>query len=237
MNRALRAAAMLAVALASIACSYTTKPELASSAAFRTVKQDEFFSLFQPDASVYTDEEFERIYSAAPRVPEKPKLVVVSLNQPLPSENWLDELGQRDNEALAGFASGIQGSQRVGPVSICPALIMPKVRDLPNLRATVARFQADLMLVYYRVTWTSTRHRAYAAMEIKGETKAEAVLFDVRTGLILYSTIGDSTETTKVEHQDFGQGQALRRAEKLAVVAATERLSADIVNYLDNQMP
>lgn len=101
------------------------------------------------------------------------------------------------------------------------------------LREAGARFQADLILIY------TTRVRNFqhdrllgGADEVRAETSTEAVLLDVRTGVVIHSAQSSEAISTRKTPGDLNFSQTVAKAEAEAGGKALLKLADSVVAFL-----
>ena len=62
--------------------------------------------------------------------------------------------------------------------------LIPEQKTVPHLREAAARYQADLLLVYRHSCYSFERYRFSGVDQSQGSCTVEAILLDVRTGLV-----------------------------------------------------
>ena len=113
-----------------------------------------------------------------------------------------------------------------------PSLIMPARQTVPNLRLAAARFQADLLLVYRVQSRVYDKERFLRPKEVKARCIVEAVVFDVRTGLIPFASAAAQEYQAEAKKDDFGIEETAAKAEMKAVSAALSQIGSDVVAFL-----
>ena len=78
------------------------------------------------------------------------------------------------------------------------------------------------------------KDRLIGKKEAKACSTVEAILIDVRTGIIPYSTIATETFTATKTEQDLNFQETTMRAQQEATGKALSKVADDVVKYLDN---
>ena len=124
---------------------------------------------------------------------------------------------------LAGAAS---------EVSALPALLVPAEASVPALREMAVRLQADALLVFRTSGDLFERYRFFRSNEFKAYATCEALLLDVRTGAIPFTTVVTAEVTTAKQDADFTDADASRRAVEEATLAAIDEMGARVTAFL-----
>jgi len=190
-------------------------------------------SLFPADQAALSNEAIEKILSAKIVLPAKARLAVVRI---VPGGHrwwWLDEPDSVDRDIAEGFLAKLRACDRLADVSFLPSLMLPKKQTIPYLREAAARYQADLLLIYRSASRTYRKSRFLAADETRAYCTVEAVLLDVRTGVVPFTSVATQEYTTKASPEDVGFADTMRRAERKAFGQAMDRIAADLVRFLE----
>ena len=188
--------------------------------------------LFPEDAQVLSDAAIQRALAARVTLPASTRVVVVPLDRGR-RWYWSDDLNTLSDETVRRLTTTLEASDRVREADLLPALLTTRRATVPQLRAAGARSQADL-LVLYRVETRSFQRRPFLApVETRAYSNLEALLLDVRTGLIPFSTIvSASVEATKAR-EEHDASETRRQAELQAVAEALAQLGREVRTFLE----
>ena len=104
-----------------------------------------------------------------------------------------------------------------------------------TLRESAVRLQADLFLVFSINSDIYYRYKAFKKDEAKAYATAEALLMDVRTGIIPYSEIvTHEKQVTKDNTLDLTNQDTQKRAENGAIQLTLEDLSTRLNRFLSS---
>ena len=151
------------------------------------------------------------------------------------SSYWRSESYLKTQQAYIDAITGkLSASERVSEVTLMPSLLTPNDATIPVLREAAVRLQADLLLVY-RIT-SDIYHRAkiFAEDEVKAYSTCEAVLLDVRTGIIPFTTVITKEAQARKEKQDLETAETMRRVESAAVMDSLNAMAAELVSFLED---
>ncbi|MBN1345317.1 MAG: hypothetical protein JXQ73_21675 [Phycisphaerae bacterium] len=190
-------------------------------------------SLFPGDEAAMEGASIERILNVKVTVPKPARLAILHFGQRGPWRWWSEEFARMDDDLQKGLLDGLRNCPRISEASMLPSLIMPAKQTVPNLRLAAARFQADLLLVYRTQSRVYDKQRFLHNKEVKARVVIEAVILDVRTGLIPFASAAAQEYQTEVTKDDFGIEETAAKAEMKAVSAALAQIGADVVKFLD----
>lgn len=188
-------------------------------------------SLFSGDALLLSDADIARILAYQYSPPAQARVGIMGLGQQL----WFgysDELARSGEEIRRNLVNTLEMAPTVTQASFLPALLVPSQRSVAHYREAAARTQADLLLIYQASCRTYEKFRFFRASEAKAFCTVEALLLDVRTGIVPFtSTV--TTELVIVESKDdINIYETRRRSELNAIGGALGRLGASVVAYL-----
>lgn len=115
-----------------------------------------------------------------------------------------------------------------------PLLMVPPDATISHLREAAARNQANLLFIYKDWGSTFTKYRFAAKDEVKAYSTVEAVLLDVRTGIVPFSTLVNQEHTLRKSSDDFGSYETRIRAEAEAYRLALMKAVAELKTFLES---
>jgi len=189
-------------------------------------------SLFAEDQMVIADETIGRILGSKVALPEKVRIAVMRFEGPNRWAWWSEELSRLDAESVDALMGKLRGCERVADATVLPAMLLPAQRTVPHLRAAAARYQADLLLVYQTTTQTFERQRFLRSKEAKARCLVEAVLVDVRTGIVPFADTAVQTFTAKKAPEDFNEAETMHKAELQALRQGLDEIADRLVPFL-----
>ena len=196
-------------------------------------------SLFPSDQAVLGDEAIRRILSSKVELPEKARMAVMKF--PLGDDTagrygyyyWRqEEYVKTQQEYSDALSTTLVASKRIAEVTPLPSLMTPRQASVPVLREAAVRMQADLLLVF-RVTGDAYyKYTIFAKDKVKVYSTCEAVLLDVRTGLVPFTKIITREKLAVKEPNDLDLNETMRRAEKNASLESLKAVADDLVGFL-----
>jgi hypothetical protein len=190
---------------------------------------DEADSLFKGDSVVLSDAEIERILSFDFKLHDANRIAVLAIEG---NRYWSEEYAKAQSANETALLTQLKGAHGVSDVALLPALLIPDKKTVPRLREAAARFQADLLLVYQARVHTYSKYRTMGKDEVKAQCTVEAILLDVRTGIIPYSKSATEEVSATRAESDLNFSETVANATAKSVGAAMNRVGADVVAFL-----
>lgn len=187
-------------------------------------------SLFSGDAALLSDADIRRILEFQYRLPTPSRLAVLPLGQ----ERWFgfsDELARSGEDLRRELVEQLGRASGVTRVAFLPAILVPRHRSVASFREAAARYQSELLLIYQASCQTYEKSRLFQASVSKAFCTVEAVLLDVKTGIVPFTT--SATDELQITQQDGDANfyETRRRAELKAVANALQRIGDEVVVY------
>ncbi len=123
-------------------------------------------------------------------------------------------------------------SDRIVAVTLIPSLLAPYDATIPILREAAVRLQADLLLVFRITSDIYQQYKMDGIDEVKAFSTCEAVLLDIRTGLIPYTTLVTKESVQALKETDSDLNETRRRAEKEAIRSSLNIVSNELTEFL-----
>lgn len=187
-------------------------------------------SLFADDQTVLRDETIERILNAKNTLPPKVRVAVMRFGGR--GEWYSEELARLDQAVAGGVVGKLRACPRVADAMLLPSMLTPEKQSVPYLRQAAARFQAHLLVLYRTSTQTYEKERLLAPSKAKSYCYVEAVLLDVRTGLVPFASASMKTFVAEKQPDDANFWETSRRSELKAAGEGLAEISDDMVRFL-----
>lgn len=120
----------------------------------------------------------------------------------------------------------------VREVEFLPSLLVPAQPSIPVLREVAVRLQADALLVLRLQGDLFRNDRLFGSDRLKAYATCEAVLLDVRTGALPFTSIVTRDLLTEQQDRDLTDAEAQRRAEQQAALLALTAMADELANFL-----
>ena len=190
-------------------------------------------SLFATDEAVLSGANIEQILNSRVVIPKKARLAILQFGERRPWQWWSEDLARLDQEMEKGIMARLQNCARLTDVSLLPALMAPEKKTIPYLREAAARYQAELLLVYRSGSRNYDRYRFLGPDEVKAKCVVEAILLDVRTGVVPFSSVSANEYIAKKSKEDYGFSETIAKAEIKATSMGLQKIAADLVAFLE----
>lgn len=201
-------------------------------------------SLFASDQSVLDDDAINAILTGRIVIPSNAKIAIIKFPSPQEQRRfgyyysslyWQSEEYQNAQERFyETLETPLLQSDRTSEVVLLPSLLVPEKASIPILREAAVRTQADLLLVYMTNSNYYEKYRIFKSNKIKAYCTCEAVLLDIRTGIIPFTYIVTETFEGQKEKEDMDDWEMRQRAENEATVKALAEMSNKLVAFLES---
>jgi hypothetical protein len=190
------------------------------------------FSLFPGDQLVLNDPQIEKIFGTKIGVPENGKLSVVRYGA-WRAWYWSEEFARLDQQSLDEFLARLKGVKKLRTVQIVPEMLLPRQMDIPHLRETAARVQADLLLIYRPTSRSYQKSKFLKKDATRAYCTVEAAVLDTRSGVVIYTTRASENFAAEESGQDMNFSETIGRAEQQAVGRAMGRIAQEVAGFLE----
>lgn len=195
-------------------------------------------SLFEEKDRTISEENIQKLLEGKLRLPDTLRIAVYKHGGT--SARGVKFGYYRTDEAYLktqqSFIDTIVGSldrnARVQKVTLLPTMLIPATPTLTRLRESAVRVQADVLLIFAIQSDVYEKTKLIGRDEIKAYATTEALLLDIRTGLIPFSTILTNDYLSKEQRDDLNFAEQRARAEKEAVHLTLARLAERLGTFL-----
>ena len=189
-------------------------------------------SLFSSDAAVLGDAEIERILSYEYEAPALNRVALMPFGWGTWS-GWSEEMALSVEAVDTQVLQTLRVSPRILDASFLPSILVPEKRTVAYLREAAARYQADLLLVFRSSCQSFQRYRLFRAEQSRSYCIVEAVLLDVRTGLVPFVTSSTQNFEATERDDDFNLQETILRAQLDALASALGDVSEAAVQFIE----
>jgi hypothetical protein len=194
--------------------------------------------LFISDDDVMSDEAIAKALDAPLAIHPQSRVALFNLgHQSSRAWGWAGALsvhpdGMGPEGTLPKMAGALRQAPGISDLVPIPTFVVPPKKELGHLRQAAARVQADLIWVTSSQCLLTEDHPLFAKDKAEALCSAEAVLVDVRTGLIPFSARAtQKIRKTKGKGElDFARTRLL--AEREAVDAALAENAGRLGTFL-----
>lgn len=191
-------------------------------------------SLFTSDEAILSDGDISKILAHRYTAPRSNRIGVIALGRSF----WFgysEELARTGTDIQTGMVGKLRASPRVYDASYLPTLLIPEKRTVGHYREAAARYQADLLLIYQAACRTYEKYRLFARDEAKSFCNVEAVVLDVRTGIVPFTVTVSRDFMTRENKEDLNFRETRARAELEALADALAEVGDEVVGFLARQ--
>jgi hypothetical protein len=201
-------------------------------------------SLFRSDQGILSEDAVKQIMASKVVLPAKSKVALIkfegngngsSVSKYYGSYYWRSEDYLKLQQHYIDTVSSILlASNRIVEVTPLPSLLLPKDATVPVLREAAVRLQADLLLIFRLTSDTYHEYVMFGKDKVKAFSTCEFVLFDVRTGIIPFTTIITKDVFVREQSEDMNTDELMRRAEKSASIDALSTSSNELLHFIQS---
>jgi hypothetical protein len=186
-------------------------------------------SLFKGDQAVLSDQDIARILGTQIKLTDRHGLAILNLTS---MNLWSADLAETEAKNFDNLVRALKASPQLTEVRLLPSLLVPEKHTIPYLREAAARIQVDLLFVYSTRIQYFRRDRFLKADEVHAQCVAEAVLLDVRTGIVAHT--GHATENIAMKKTpgDLNFDETVARAQSEARGKSLLSLASALTAYL-----
>lgn len=191
-------------------------------------------SLFTSDEAVLSSEDISRILAHRNVLPAQSRIGIIALGRAF----WFgysEELARTGTNIQTGMVNRLRASPRVYDASYLPTLLIPEKRTVGHYREAAARYQADLLLIYQAACRTYDKYRFFSPDEAKSYCNVEAVILDVRTGIVPFSVTTSRDFMVRENKEDMNFRETMARAELRALSDALAEVGDETVSFIARQ--
>ncbi len=149
-------------------------------------------------------------------------------------ENYSSRFSELNESMVIKLVQKLRSSERVYDASFLPAMLIQKKPTLQVLREASAHFQADLLLAYSSQCNSYQKYRFVAANETKAYCSVEAILLDVRSGIIAKSVVSTQNFSAKADKNDNDFSETIKKSELEAIATALGEVAIEVNLFLDS---
>jgi hypothetical protein len=189
-------------------------------------------SLFGSDEAVLSDADIARIleyrYTAPPL--SRIALLPIGLNA---WSAWSEEMAVSAAAVDAQVVATLRESPRIYDASFLPSILVPDRRTVPYLREAAARYQADLLLMFRSGCRSFERYRIVGSDQARAYCAVEAVVLDVRTGLVPFVTTSTQNYEVAETETDLNFRETMLRSQLNAIATSLKEIATAVVVFIE----
>ena len=188
--------------------------------------------LFGTGANTLAESDIKRILNYRITLPSENRIAILKLANENYWRSYSNDFAELTDKIATDFVGQLRLSPRVYDASYLPSMLVPEQRTVPFLREAAARYQADLLLAYRTDCQTYRKYRVVYASETKAYCSVEAVLLDVRSGIVPFTMISTNEFHAIKEKGDTNFNETIRKAEMVAVTESLTEIAGELNVFL-----
>ncbi|MBF7074439.1 hypothetical protein ISG33_13615 [Glaciecola sp. MH2013] len=197
-------------------------------------KEESDEPLFGLTVGTLADKDIERILNYRLKLPAKNRIAILKLTNESYWRYYSNDFTQLNDSIVADFIGQLRKSPRVYDASFLPSMLVPEQRTVPYLREAAARYQADLLLAYRSNCRTFEKYKFIDPHETKAYCTVEAVLLDVRSGIVPFTVVSTNEFTARKLQSDTNFNETIKKAEITAVAKSLNEAASQLNSFLTN---
>jgi hypothetical protein len=190
-------------------------------------------ALFSSDAAVLSDADISRVLDYKYVPPAKMRIAVLPLGLGTWS-GWSEQMSVATDAVNTALISRLRTSPRIYDASFLPTILVPEKRTVPYLREAAARYQADLLLMVRSNCRSFERYSILHADQTRAFCSVEAVLLDVRTGLVPFVATATETFDAAESKRELNFYETVLKTQLEAIGVALGNVSGTMVKFLES---
>ena len=198
-------------------------------------------SLFNSKESTISEEDIQRLLNGKIKVPDSVRVAVLNLNATFNHYNryyaWNNEeemKSQQQNFEI--IKDALLTTDRAHKVFLMPNMVINKNPTLQQLREAAVRMQADMLLIFHLRSDLYYKYKMFKKNEVKAFANCEALLMDIRTGVVPFSNVKTEDVMVKKEEEDFNNEETRKRAISDATKKTLSGLGNELILYFNNEL-
>lgn len=188
------------------------------------------------DGAIFGDDDkkINELLNYQVKLPEQNRIAILKLSTDNHWRFYSNDFTQLNDSLVESLITKLRASNRVYDASFLPAMLVSEKRTVPVLREAAARFQADLLLAYRSSCQSYQKYRILAPHESESYCSVEAVLMDVRSGVIVKSIVSTEGFATIESPDDTSFSETIMKAELDAIAKALGNVANEVVAFMSN---
>jgi hypothetical protein len=190
-------------------------------------------SLFTDKSASISEENIQKILDGTIRIPDKLRVAVIRLDQQEKRYYWNNEEYQKMNQAYMDLITDqLKKSGRVTKVSSVPDLLVNKPLTYTSIREASVRMQSDVAVIFSVTTDTYSKYKFLSKADFKCFANTQLVILDIRTGLILFTSVVTKDATGQKKENELDNTEAMKRIQYEAALLTLGDIGEKINGFL-----
>lgn len=243
MNRSLALVSLAVISISLFNCSDTSYRGVSSSGAIQKFYSEPEVittSLFDAKDRTLSEESIQRLLNGRIVLRDTIRIAIyrhgVSSITRYYDRWWLDEeYLKMQQKYVDTLMHQVSGSTRVRKVMLMPSMVVSSQPSLNELREATVRLQADMLLIFSTKSDIYYKYKLFKEDEAKAFATTEAILMDIRTGVIPHSTIVTRESFLKKGEGDLTTDELRKRTEMSAILASLVETGNQAATFLNQK--
>ncbi len=200
-------------------------------------------SLFKTKDSTLSEADIQKLLNGKIEFPEGIRIAVFNYE---PTANnysnryygtyWdNEEYLHLQQDYMETVVNGLKASKRVEKVILMPSILANEKSSITQLREAAVRLQADALLIFHLQSDLYYKYKLFKKDQAKAFANCEALLMDIRTGMIPHADVLTNEELVEKNEQDFDVETMQKRAIKLAVLGVLEEITQGVAGFIEEK--
>lgn len=197
-------------------------------------------SLFGKDEKDMSEEQIQKLLNSRIKIGQNIKIAVYKLKSKTSSRSFYHAYSEREdiqelsNSILNDFFEKLEKSDRISDVSIMPSLLAPEEFNINSIRKSAVRLQPDFLLIYKPRNYTDYEFNLFEKSKAKTSSTVEALLIDMKTGVIPFTSVITSSSTVTKENKDWSQAEVFIRSKIQSEGLALIQIGNDLLKFINS---
>ena len=190
-------------------------------------------SLFSDKNASITEENIQKILDGTVKIPDKLRVAIIRLDQQERRYYWNNEEYQKMNQAYMDLITGqLKKSGRVIKATSIPDLLINRPVTFTSVREASVRMQSDVAVVFSITTDTYSKYKLFSKTDFKCFANTQLIILDIRTGLVLFSSVVTRDAAGQKKENDLDRAEALKRIQHEAALLTLDDIGQRINEFL-----
>lgn len=200
-------------------------------------------SLFSKGEHRLSEKDIRRILNSKISIPKKIRLGIIKLESKstytsdwhwqAPSSLMNSKAFILNDDLKKNFFGKIEESKRVSDIVILPSMMIPAPLTIDLLRESSVRLQVDMILVLKTENLAGYEYMPFWVKDkAKTLSTVEAVLLDIRTGIIPFTSITTDSALLRESDKDLNRFELMKRSSEEAEKKSLSSTAEALKNFL-----
>ncbi|MEZ4884272.1 MAG: hypothetical protein R3E32_05985 [Chitinophagales bacterium] len=200
-------------------------------------------SLFKSKDSTLSEEDIQKLLNGKIVFPEAVRIAIFNYTPTANSYSnryygtyWdNEEYLHLQQDYMEAVVNGLKASKRVEKVILMPSILANERSSITQLREAAVRLQADALLIFHLQSDLYYKYKLFKKDQAKAFANCEALLMDIRTGMIPHADVLTHEELAEKQDTDFDVETMQKRAIKSAVLGVLEQITQGVAAFMEEK--